>query len=70
MFKFKVTYWRYGYSFIEEENIVSVIQFRHDEYPRFLRVAYPYYYNIFVLMGACFLFVVFFLYSDISPGKQ
>jgi len=25
VFKFKVTYWRYGYSFLEEETIVSVI---------------------------------------------
>ncbi|CDW86938.1 dolichyl-diphosphooligosaccharide--protein glycosyltransferase 48 kda subunit-like [Stylonychia lemnae] len=70
VFKFKVTYWRYGYSFLDEETVVSVIQFRHDEYPRFLRVAYPYYYNIFIMMGAGFLFIVFFLYSDVGNTKQ
>eukprot|EP00347_Sterkiella_histriomuscorum_P002855 403366536 len=70
VFKFKVTYWRYGYSFLDEETVVSVIQFRHDEFPRFLRVAYPYYYNIFIMMGAGFLFTVFFLYSDVGSSKQ
>lgn len=46
-----------------------MIQFRHDEYPRFLRVAYPYYFNIFVMMAAGFCFIVFFLYSDIGNVK-
>ena len=70
VFKFRVAYHRYGFTNIEEETVVSVIQFRHDEYPRFLRAAYPYYFNIYVIMAASLLFVIFFLYSDVTPTKQ
>ncbi len=66
VFKFKISYVRYGFTNIEEEAIVSVIQFRHDEFPRFLKAAYPYYYNIYIMMAAGFLFIVFFLYSDVT----
>ena len=66
IYKFRVSHWRYGFSFIEAETLVSCIQFRHDEYPRFLNIAVPYYFNVFMLMGAGFLFIVFFLYSDID----
>ena len=68
IYKFLIQHRRYGYSYIEAETIVSCIQFRHDEYPRFLNVAFPYYLNVFVMMGAGFLFIVFFLYSDIDLG--
>ncbi len=71
IYKFYVTHWRYGYSFIEAETLVSCIQYRHDEYPRFLTVAYPYYINVFLVMGAGFLFIVFFLYSEVErSGKK
>lgn len=66
IYKFKVLHRRYGYSLIEAETLVSCIQFRHDEYPRFLNVALPYYVNVFVIMGAGFLFIMFFLYSNIE----
>lgn len=66
IYKFKVYHRRFGYSLIEAETLVSCIQFRHDEYPRFLNVALPYYTNIFLSMAAGFLFIMFFLYSDIS----
>lgn len=71
IYKFKISHRRYGYSLIEEETLVSCIQFRHDEYPRFLNVAMPYYLNVFLLMGAGFLFIVFFLYTEVekSPKK-
>ena len=66
IYKFKVYHRRFGYSLIEAETLVSCIQFRHDEYPRFLNVALPYYTNIFLSMAAGFIFIMFFLYSDIS----
>ena len=69
VFKFAVEYWRYGYSFIDEVTEVTVKQFRHDEYPRFLPVAYPYYLNVFAQMGAGFLFVMTYLYADFSNVK-
>jgi oligosaccharyltransferase complex subunit beta len=68
IYKLKISHHRYGYTFIEQETIVSCIQFRHDEYPRFLNIAFPYYTNVFLTMGAGFLFVVFFLYSDVDKG--
>lgn len=66
IYKFKVHHRRYGYSLIDAETLVSCIQFRHDEYPRFLNVAMPYYTNIFLIMAAGFLFIMFFLFSDVS----
>lgn len=66
IYKFKVVHRRYGYSLIEAETLVSCIQFRHDEYPRFLNVALPYYANVFLIMGAGFLFITFFLYTEIA----
>ena len=66
IYKFKVLHRRYGFSLIEAETLVSCIQFRHDEYPRFLNVALPYYTNVFLIMAAGFLFIMFFLYSDIA----
>ena len=70
IYKFKVSHRRYGYSLIEAETLVSCIQFRHDEYPRFLNVALTYYVNVFMIMGAGFLFIMFFLYSEIEKGVQ
>ena len=69
VYKFVIQHWRYGYTFIDETLEVSIIQFRHDEFPRFLRVAFPYYTTIFATMAATFLFLVFFLYSDLSHVK-
>ncbi len=59
-----ITHWRYGYTFINEAIEVSIIPFRHDEFPRFLNVAYPYYFTAFATMIATFIFLAFFLYSD------
>lgn len=68
IYKMRISHRRYGYSLIEAETLVSCIQFRHDEYPRFLNIAFPYYTNVFLMMGAGFLFTVFFLYSDVDKG--
>jgi len=48
---------------------VSVIQLRHDEFPRYETTGYPYYVNVFVMMGASFLFIVHFAFSDFSKVK-
>ena len=54
---------------IDEMTEVTVMQFRHDEFARFIPVAYPYYLNVFAQMGATFLFVMSFLYADFSSVK-
>ncbi|KAI8994538.1 Dolichyl-diphosphooligosaccharide--protein glycosyltransferase subunit WBP1 [Pilobolus umbonatus] len=43
VFTFRVNYKRPGLTFISAEDQVSIRPFRHNEYPRFLTAAYPYY---------------------------
>ncbi|KAI7900438.1 Dolichyl-diphosphooligosaccharide--protein glycosyltransferase subunit WBP1 [Cokeromyces recurvatus] len=43
VFTLKVNYKRTGVSYILAEDQVSIRPFRHNEYPRFLTAAYPYY---------------------------
>lgn len=69
IFKFMVDYKRYGVSYIDNRMEVSVIQLRHDEFPRYEVLGYPYYINVFVLMSSSFLFVTFFAFSDFSKVK-
>ena len=64
IFKFVVDYWRYGLSFLEEEDEVSVIQWRHDGFPRYLTRAFPFYCSVFVLMAGFFIFTVSYLFSE------
>ncbi|KAI8914255.1 Dolichyl-diphosphooligosaccharide--protein glycosyltransferase subunit WBP1 [Gorgonomyces haynaldii] len=74
VFTFKVDYKRPGYSFIQQSDTVQVRPFRHDQYPRFLLVAYPYYVNIFSMMAAFFVFSALVLYNrepvDAQKKKQ
>jgi len=43
MFTFRVNYKRFGKSYLLFEEVVSVRPLRHDEFPRFLSIAWPYY---------------------------
>ncbi|KAI8876266.1 Dolichyl-diphosphooligosaccharide-protein glycosyltransferase 48kDa subunit [Backusella circina FSU 941] len=43
VFTFKVNYKRAGYTYLKAEDRVSIRPFRHNEYPRFLTAALPYY---------------------------
>lgn len=69
IFKFIVDYKRYGLTYIDNKLEVSVIQLRHDEFPRFENTGYPYFTTVFVLMAASFTFVVHFAFSDFSAVK-
>jgi len=69
IFRFQVDYKRYGLTYIDNAMEVSVIQLRHDEFPRYETTGYPYYVNVFVMMGASFLFIVHFAFSDFSKVK-
>jgi len=69
IFKFIIDFKRYGLTYIDNKMEVSVIQLRHDEFPRFENTGFPYYVNVFVLMGASFLFVIHFAFSDFSSKK-
>lgn len=54
VFKFVVEYWRPGWSYIRESATASVVPFRHDEYPRFIFGAWPF-YSAAVSSSAAFL---------------
>jgi oligosaccharyltransferase complex subunit beta len=74
VFRFVVDYTRYGLSFLDEQSEVSIIQWRHDAYPRYLTRAYPFYLSVMVLIGAFFIFIVGFLFSEfkseVKGGSQ
>lgn len=69
IFKFVIDYKRYGLTYIDNKMEVSVIQLRHDEFPRYEITSYPYCTTVFVLMAASFLFVIHFAFSDFSNVK-
>ncbi|KAK8861744.1 hypothetical protein IAR55_002567 [Kwoniella newhampshirensis] len=43
VFKFVVEFWRPGWSYIRSSSTASVVPLRHDQYPRFITGAWPYY---------------------------
>ncbi|KAI8076366.1 Dolichyl-diphosphooligosaccharide--protein glycosyltransferase subunit WBP1 [Halteromyces radiatus] len=46
VFTFKVNYKRPGWTYLLAEDVVAIRPFRHNEYPRFLVAAYPYYTSV------------------------
>jgi oligosaccharyltransferase complex subunit beta len=70
IFRFVVEYWRYGLTFLDEQNQVSVIQWRHDAFPRYLTRATPFYVSVFILMAAFFYFVSTFLFSEFPKAEK
>ncbi|ORX35326.1 putative dolichyl-diphosphooligosaccharide--protein glycosyltransferase 48 kDa subunit precursor [Kockovaella imperatae] len=56
VFKFVVEYWRSGYSYISTSDTASVVPFRHDEYPRFILGAWPFYSSAISMSAAFLLF--------------
>jgi oligosaccharyltransferase complex subunit beta len=69
VFTLKVEYNRHGYSSFKKASIVEVRPFRHNEYPRFLVTAYPYYVNSFSLMVGFLLVSVVFLFHAEQKEK-
>ena len=69
VFRFVVDYTRYGLSFLDEQNEVTVIQWRHDAYPRNVTRAYPFYFSVMSLMAGFFIFIVAFLFSEYKKVK-
>lgn len=61
-----VDYWHYGLSFLYVEQEVTVIQWRHDAFPRYMTRAFPFYGSVILLTVGFFIFVVLFLFSEIE----
>lgn len=70
VFKFIIDYKRPGYSYIFTSTKVPLRPFNHNEYPRFLPCAYPYYLSVFVSMGSFILFSILFLYGKNSRKEE
>jgi len=63
VFSFKVDYNELGYTSLSLKTIQSVRPFRHDEYPRFIKTAYPYYTSSIIMVGGVFLLFVILMFS-------
>eukprot|EP01018_Ginkgo_biloba_P031921 Gb_28463 [translate_table: standard] len=62
VFQFKIEYQRLGYTSLSLSKQIPVRPFRHNEYERFIKAAYPYYGGAFSMMAGFFIFGLFFLY--------
>jgi dolichyl-diphosphooligosaccharide---protein glycosyltransferase subunit DDOST/WBP1 len=70
VYKLRIDYTREGYSVVDFEQTLSIRPYRHDEYPRFLYFAYPYYLSVFSLMGSVFVMGIVFLYHKDKPKSE
>ncbi|CAG8490218.1 3746_t:CDS:2 [Paraglomus occultum] len=64
VFTFKVNYKRPGYTYIEDRTTIAIRPFRHNEYPRFLSAAYPYYVSAVSMIIGWFVFVIVWLFNQ------
>jgi oligosaccharyltransferase complex subunit beta len=62
VFTHKVEYNRRGYSYLESKVVAASQPFRHNEVPRFIPAMYPYYANMFSMMGGFLLVSAVFLF--------
>lgn len=62
VFSFNVELKRRGWTFISLKNSVPIHPFRHNEYPRFLSAAFPYYTGALSVMTMFWLFSLAFLF--------
>ncbi|KAJ3402909.1 hypothetical protein HDV05_008162, partial [Chytridiales sp. JEL 0842] len=69
VFTFKVEYLRPGLSWIEQKETVAIHPFRHNEYPRFLSSAYPYYVNSFSMIASFWVLTAVVLYYRAPAPK-
>ncbi|GLB35520.1 putative essential subunit of the N-oligosaccharyl transferase (OST) complex which catalyzes the transfer of a high mannose oligosaccharide from a lipid-linked oligosaccharide donor to an asparagine residue within an Asn-X-Ser Thr consensus motif in nascent polypeptide chains [Lyophyllum shimeji] len=69
VFKFVIDWKRQGFSFLKSSTTVAVVPPRHDEYPRFLSAAWPYYTGAISTSVAFFLFSALWLAGDAREKK-
>ena len=56
VFSLRVDYRRSGWNFLDEKSVISITPLRHDEYPRFVTGAIPYYTSA---IGVSLAFIIF-----------
>ncbi|KAI6111073.1 Dolichyl-diphosphooligosaccharide-protein glycosyltransferase subunit [Pisolithus sp. B1] len=70
VFKFVVDWRRKGYSFLQTSTTVPLVPPRHDQYPRFLSAAWPYYAGAISTSIGFFLFSALWLAGDVEGKKK
>ncbi|TIA68352.1 hypothetical protein E3P92_04087 [Wallemia ichthyophaga] len=71
IFKFVVDWKRQGYSFIDEQMRTTVAPIRHDEHPRFLNHAWPFYSGtLFTLVSFVAFAALWLSWDDKIKGKK
>lgn len=70
VFKFVLDYKRKGWNFLESTTVVPVVPPRHDEYPRFLSPAWPYYAGAISTSIGFLVFSALWLTGDNQEQKK
>ncbi|KAI8384284.1 Dolichyl-diphosphooligosaccharide--protein glycosyltransferase subunit WBP1 [Radiomyces spectabilis] len=74
VFTLRVNYKRAGLSYLLAEDVVAIRPFRHNEYPRFLIAAYPYYASVGSMIVGFLVFSIVWLSTwgtkEITPSKE
>ncbi|KAG2360434.1 Dolichyl-diphosphooligosaccharide--protein glycosyltransferase subunit WBP1 [Suillus spraguei] len=70
VFKFVLNWKRKGYSYLESSTTVPVVPPRHDQYPRFLSAAWPYYAGAISTSIGFFLFAALWLAGDVKGERK
>ncbi|KAI8868219.1 Dolichyl-diphosphooligosaccharide-protein glycosyltransferase 48kDa subunit, partial [Ramicandelaber brevisporus] len=63
VFTLKVDYKRHGVSYFEVKDTIAARPFRHNEHPRYLSAAYPYYFSSASMLGGFILFTAVWLFN-------
>ncbi|KAI8809344.1 Dolichyl-diphosphooligosaccharide--protein glycosyltransferase subunit WBP1 [Cladochytrium replicatum] len=70
VFTFRVEYKRHGFSWLTTKEVVEVRPFRHNDYPRYISQAFPYYANaISLVVGFVFVSALWLYHKETSKGK-
>ena len=64
VYKFLIDYNRFGYTRLIAEDTAPVRVFRHDEFPRYLPLAFPYYLSVFTILIGTVIFTGLFLHQQ------
>ncbi|KAF9344036.1 hypothetical protein BGX34_006056, partial [Mortierella sp. NVP85] len=70
VFKFTVNYKRPGYSYIESVTTVGIHPFRHDQYPRFISQAQPYYTSAASMGVGLLIFSFVYLWGGLETSPK
>ncbi|KAF8744955.1 hypothetical protein AX14_011970 [Amanita brunnescens Koide BX004] len=70
VFKFVINHRRKGITYLQSSTTVAVVPPRHDEYPRFLSAAWPYYIGAMSTSVGFLLFSALWLAGGLRTGKK